>query len=170
MDAGTAPSADETIDAPGTATYSIVVTNVGTGIALNATLSDTLPAGSWTVTLSQTRTPTTSARSGGNPATGRFSCTFGDARPWCSKTVTGLPLGDDRGRLRRSPPEQRRWHHHLPGGRHRPERRQRRVVGHDPRPVPAIEIDLDKTGDTLAHVGDTVDYEFTVTNTGAEAW
>ena len=31
-----------------------------------------------------------------------------------------------------------------------------------------IEIDLDKTGDTIAHVGDTVDYQFTVTNTGGE--
>ena len=51
VDAGTAPSANETIDAPGTATYNIVVTNIGTGIARNATLSDTLPAGSWTVTL-----------------------------------------------------------------------------------------------------------------------
>jgi len=31
-----------------------------------------------------------------------------------------------------------------------------------------IAIDLDKTGDTLAHVGDVVDYEFTVTNVGGE--
>lgn len=31
-----------------------------------------------------------------------------------------------------------------------------------------ISIDLDKTGDTIAHVGDVVDYEFTVTNTGGE--
>ena len=35
-----------------------------------------------------------------------------------------------------------------------------------PPPPGPIDIDLDKTGDVLAHVGDTVDYEFTVTNTG----
>ncbi len=31
-----------------------------------------------------------------------------------------------------------------------------------------LGIDVDKTGDTLAHVGDTVTYEFTVTNVGGE--
>ena len=51
VDADDDPSDDESIDAPGTATYTITVTNLGTGIARNATLTDDLPAGSWTVTL-----------------------------------------------------------------------------------------------------------------------
>ena len=87
VDAGTAPSANETIDAPGTATYSIVVTNVGTGIARNATLSDTLPAGSWTVTLSSPDGNDV-CPVGGNPKSGSFSCTFGDLAAGASKTVT----------------------------------------------------------------------------------
>ena len=41
----------ESVDAPGTATYKVTVTNVGTGTARNATLTDNLPAGTWTVTL-----------------------------------------------------------------------------------------------------------------------
>lgn len=87
VDEGTAASSNETIDAPGTASYSIVVTNVGAGIARNATLTDTLPAGSWTVSLASPDGNDV-CPVGGNPKTGSFSCTFGDLAPNASKTVT----------------------------------------------------------------------------------
>lgn len=87
VDAGTAPSGNETIDAPGTATYTVTVTNVGTGIARNATLTDTLPAGSWTVSLASPDGNDV-CPVGGNPKSGSFTCTFGDLAPGATKTVT----------------------------------------------------------------------------------
>lgn len=88
VDADTTPSANETIDAPGTATYTITVTNVGAGIARNATLTDTLPAGSWTVTQTSANDGNDVCPVGGNPKSGSFTCTFGDLASGVSKTVT----------------------------------------------------------------------------------
>lgn len=97
VDAGTADSAAETIDAPGTASYTITVTNIGTGIARNATLTDDLPAGSWTVTLASSDGDDV-CPVGGNPKSGSFTCTFGDLGPGASKTVTvsrAVTIADD---------------------------------------------------------------------------
>ncbi|MGK2949797.1 MAG: DUF7507 domain-containing protein, partial [Acidimicrobiales bacterium] len=80
-------SDDETIDAPGTASYSIVVTNNGPGVAQNATLTDTLPAGSWTVTLASPDGDD-DCPTGANPASGSFTCTFGSLASGASKTIT----------------------------------------------------------------------------------
>lgn len=87
VDAGTAPSGNETIDAPGTATYTVTVTNVGAGIARNATLTDTLPAGSWTVSLAN-EDGNDACPVGGSSKSGSFTCTFGDLAPGATKTVT----------------------------------------------------------------------------------
>ena len=74
-------SADETVDAPGTATYTITVTNEGPGIARNATLEDDLPAGTWTVTLASPDGDDDCPTGAGNTRSGSFSCTFGDIGP-----------------------------------------------------------------------------------------
>ncbi|MGK2947794.1 MAG: SpaA isopeptide-forming pilin-related protein, partial [Acidimicrobiales bacterium] len=87
VDADGDASDDETIDAPGTASYSIVVTNNGPGAAQNATLTDTLPAGSWTVTLASPDGDD-DCPVGGNPASGSFTCTFGSLASGASKTIT----------------------------------------------------------------------------------
>ena len=87
VDADDDPSDDESIDAPGTATYTITVTNLGTGIARNATLTDDLPAGSWTVTLASPDGNDV-CPVGGNSVSGEFTCTFGDLAAGASKTVT----------------------------------------------------------------------------------
>ena len=134
VDAGTAPSANETIDAPGTATYNIVVTNVGTGIARNATLSDTLPAGSWTVTLGSPNGNDV-CPVGGDPESGSFSCTFGDLAPGASKTITvsrAVTLANDCAAVLQNNAGVTTTYQ---GRRPRPERRQRLVVGDDQRPV-----------------------------------
>lgn len=87
VDAGSTASADETIDAPGTATYTVTVTNVGAGIARNATLTDTLPPGTWTVSLTSPDGNDV-CPVGGNPKSGSFTCTFGDLAAGASKVVT----------------------------------------------------------------------------------
>jgi uncharacterized repeat protein (TIGR01451 family)/LPXTG-motif cell wall-anchored protein len=87
VDADGDASDDETIDAPGTASYSIVVTNNGPGVAQNATLTDTLPAGSWTISLASPDGDD-DCPTGANPASGSFTCTFGSLASGASKTVT----------------------------------------------------------------------------------
>lgn len=87
VDAGTSPSADETIDAPGTASYTVTVTNVGAGIARNATLTDTLPSGTWTVSLASPDGDDV-CPVGGSPKSGSFTCTFGDLAAGASKVIT----------------------------------------------------------------------------------
>ena len=87
VDAGSAASADETIDAPGTASYTVTVTNVGAGIARNATLTDTLPSGTWTVSLASGDGDDV-CPVGGSPKSGSFTCTFGGLAPNASKVIT----------------------------------------------------------------------------------
>ena len=66
------------VTAPGTATFTIVATNSGQGIARNVTLTDTLPAGTWTEDSASC-----------SIALGVLSCSFGDLAPGASSpTVT----------------------------------------------------------------------------------
>jgi len=97
VDADGDASDDETIDAPGTASYSIVVTNNGPGAAQNATLTDTLPAGSWTVTLASPDGDDV-CPVGDNPKSGSFTCTFGSIASGGIKTITvarAVTIGGD---------------------------------------------------------------------------
>ena len=87
VDAGSGSSSNETVDAPGTATYTVTVTNIGAGIARNVTLTDVLPSGAWTVSLASPD-GSDACPVGGNPASGSFTCTFGNLDPGQSKVVT----------------------------------------------------------------------------------
>jgi uncharacterized repeat protein (TIGR01451 family) len=61
---------DGTVTPPGTATYTVTVTNYGPGTAVGASVTDTLPPGTWTITHgSDVACPA------GNQ-TGSFTCTF----------------------------------------------------------------------------------------------
>jgi len=89
VDAGSIASSDETVDAPGTASYTITITNLGAGTARNVTLTDTLPAGGWTITqTSPSDVGDICPNPAGNPKSGSFTCTFGDLAANASKTVT----------------------------------------------------------------------------------
>lgn len=96
----TPPASSVTIDAPGTALYTVSVTNVGAGMARNATLVDTLPPGTWTVVQTGTPDGDDVCPVGGSPSTGTFTCTFGDLAPGATKSVTvsrGLTVEADCG-------------------------------------------------------------------------
>src|SRR5439155_1574865 len=73
----------QTINAGDTATFTIVVSNQGTGVAHNVTLSDPLPAGggvNWT-------TGSAGCSVSGAPGAQTLSCSFGDLAPGASVTV-----------------------------------------------------------------------------------
>src|SRR5205823_3001560 len=74
----------QTINAGDTATFTIVVTNTGTGVAKSVTLTDTLPVGggvSWALTPAVTGC----AINGTTPLV--LSCSFGDMVASASKTI-----------------------------------------------------------------------------------
>jgi uncharacterized repeat protein (TIGR01451 family) len=73
-------SGSSAISAGGTATFTITVSAGGTGSSSNVTVTDTLPAGTWTL-------GGTNAASC-NIATGVLTCTFGSMAQGTSKTVT----------------------------------------------------------------------------------
>ena len=80
-------SADETVDVGGSFTYTVTVTNAGAGTALDATLADTLPSGTWTVDLADPDGDDV-CPVGGGPASASFACTFGALAASETKVVT----------------------------------------------------------------------------------
>ena len=69
-----------TVQSGGTATFTIVVTNQGAGKALNATLSDTLPPGTWTLGGADAASCSIAA--------GTLTCNFGTIAAGGTRTIT----------------------------------------------------------------------------------
>ncbi|MFN8470910.1 MAG: DUF11 domain-containing protein [Anaerolineae bacterium] len=72
------------ISAGSTASFSLVISNIGAGTARNVTLSDTLPSGTWTIS----GTNASSCNGGVSTVSGTLSCSFGDLAPGATRTIT----------------------------------------------------------------------------------
>ena len=148
-----------TVQAGATATFTIVVTNLGPGAATGVTLTDNLPAG-YTWTLGGANAGDCSINTAPSPDV--LSCNFG--------TLADDADPDDHAQCAHHGRELRRHPEHSPRSRRPTSRQVATGNNSDPGDIDVLcaVIDIEKTANPVGPVnaGDTIGFDIVVSNDG----